>query len=196
MRSYYWPGIFLFCGCLCAQQPALPPLTAELRTQLWADRSFWSTSVLYNVIIPPAYGLLADTPRDWDQGVSGFGRRAASSFGRNVVQQSVKAGVSAALKNEVRYVPSRSKNVWARISNAVTADLVTYNSSGGRTFNAGALSGVAVAEATANLWFPDRYRTASQTFGRIGLVLAYDCASNLFREFTPELKRFIPFRKH
>src|SRR5260370_33122181 len=132
-----------------------------MRVKVWGRQSFWSPGVLFNAVVPGVTGHLANEPREWGQGTAGFIRRASSSFGRNVLQQSYKAGIAAALGHEVRYVPARSRGFGARVANALTSDIVTRNANGERVANVGALGGTIASEYTANLWLADRYRSAS-----------------------------------
>jgi hypothetical protein len=187
-------GLFLLCGCLYAQAP-LEPLTAGVRVKVWATQSFWSPGVFFNAVVPGVTGQLANEPREWGQGTAGFMRRASSSFGRNVLQQSYKGGIAAALGHEVRYVPARRRGYSARVANALTSDIVTRNASGERVPNVGAIGGTIASEYTANLWLPNRYRSASRTMGRAGLVIAFESGFRVFQEFSPELKRLNPFRR-
>ena len=194
MRSAHRIGLFLLCGCLYAQDP-LEPLTADMRIKVWATQAFWSPGVFSNAVIPAITTQLADEPREWGQGTAGFMRRSSSSFGRNVLQQSYKAGIAAALSHEVRYVPAHNASFCARVANALTSDFVTRNASGDRVPNVAHLGGTIASEYTANLWMPDRYRTASRTMRRAGFVIAYESGLRIFQEFSPELKRLNPFRK-
>lgn len=194
MRSTHRIGLFLLCGCLYAQAP-LAPLTSDLRVKVLAMQSFWSPGVFFSAVVPGVTGQLANEPREWGQGTAGFMRRASSSFGRNVLQQSYKAGIAAALGYEVRYLPARRRRFGARVANALTSDIVTRNAGGRLVPNIGALGGTIASEYTANLWLPDRYRSASRTMGRAGLVIAFESGLRIFQEFSPELKRLNPFRR-
>ena len=199
MQSSNWIGLFLLSACMHGQapspSPALPPLTGMERARVYANQAFWSPGVFLNAVVPATSGQLANDPSEWGQGTAGFARRAASSFGRNVCLQSYKAGMAAVLSHEVRYVPVQQKGFWMRAANALTSDFVTFSAAGNRVPNVSNVGGVIAAEYTANLWMPDRYRTASRTMRRAGFVIAYDTVSQLVREFSPELKRMNPFRK-
>src|SRR5688500_2719177 len=41
-----------------------------------------------------------DTPEEWEQGMKGYGKRFASSLGRNAIQQSVTYGLDEALDQD------------------------------------------------------------------------------------------------
>ena len=194
MRSAHRIGLFLLCGCLYAQE-ALLPLTADMRVKLWATQSFWNSAVFFNAVVPAVTGQMANEPREWGQGAAGFMRRSSSSFGRNVLQQSYKAGIAAALSEEVRYIPAHDRGFAARVANALGSDFITRNADGERVPNVAHLGGTIASECTANLWMPDRYRTASRTMRRAGFVIAYESGLRIFQEFSPELKRLNPFRK-
>jgi hypothetical protein len=182
------------CACLYAQDP-LEPLTGDVRLKVWATQSFWSPAAFFNAVVPGITGQIANDPSEWGQGTAGFMRRAGSSFGRNALQQSYKGAIAAALSHEVRYVPARGRNLGARVVNALASDFVTYNAGGTRVPNIAHLGGTIASEYTADLWLPDRYRTASRTMRRAGFVIAYESGFRIFREFSPELKRLNPFRK-
>uniref|UniRef100_Q01X42 Uncharacterized protein n=1 Tax=Solibacter usitatus (strain Ellin6076) TaxID=234267 RepID=Q01X42_SOLUE len=163
--------------------------------KLWAAQSFWSSGVFFNAVVPGVTGQLANEPREWGHCTPSFMRRASSSFGRNVLQQSYKAGIAAALSDEVRYVPAHNRRSAARVANALSSDFVTRNADGERVPNIAHLGGTIASEYTANLRMPDRYRTASRTKRRAGFVIAYESGLRMFKEFSPELKRLNPFPK-
>ena len=145
-------------------EPALAPLTGAERARIFVHDSFWSPGVFFSAVGPAIGRQLSDEPREWRQGSAGFARRAASSFGRNVVFQSYHAAGAAVLGHEVRYIPVRRKSTWARVVNALTSDFVTYNAAGDRVLNIATIGAAVGSEYTTNLWLPDRYRTASRTF--------------------------------
>jgi hypothetical protein len=191
LRSGVWLVWPVLGGCLFAQAP----LTGPERVRIYAGEAYWSTGVFLNAVVPAITGQIADNPREWGEGVAGFSRRAASSFGRNALMQTYKAAAAAALKHEVRYVPVRNKSFLARTANALTSDLVTYDATGTRVPNVATIGGAIAAEYTANLWMPDRFRTASRTMRRAGFVLGFDGVTQLLREFSPELKGLNPFHR-
>lgn len=59
-----------------------------------------------------------DTPEEWEQGMKGYGKRFASSFGRNAIQQTVTYGMDEALGQDSRFHRSNRAGVFPRVKHA------------------------------------------------------------------------------
>jgi hypothetical protein len=167
------------------------PLTSEQRWNLYARGVFWNPMVLFRGAAAASIAQWRDEPPEWGQGAEGFGQRLGHRFGRLAVQKSCEAAAAAALRHEVRYMPSASAGVWPRASHALTANFVTLDRHGHRTMHASRLGGIVAAELVSRRWMPERYRSAYQTTRGVAIDLGFSSAINLLREFTPELKRLL-----
>lgn len=124
-----------------------------------------------------------DTPEEWGQGAEGYGRRFASSLGRNAVQQTVTYGLDSALQLDTGFQRSRRQGFLPRLKDALVQNVTSRNKSGKRVISvprfAGVYAGGIVATET---WYPDRYSYKDGLRqGTITLVTGFGL--NVVREF-------------
>lgn len=125
-----------------------------------------------------------DNPEEWQQGASGYGKRYASSFGQNAIQQTVTYGLDSALGLDTGFQRSKRKGFFPRLTDALVENLVSRTRTGKRVISvprfAGAYaSGIISHEA----WYPERYSYKDGLrSGTRSLVGGF--ALNLVREFV------------
>ena len=124
-----------------------------------------------------------DTPEEWGQGMKGYGRRFASSFGRNVVQQSVTYGLDEALGQDSGFQRSRKEGVLPRVKHAFLETITSRTKSGNRVLSAPRLAGVYTGAIVATeTWYPERYSYKDGLrMGTNSLITSFGI--NLVREF-------------
>ena len=125
-----------------------------------------------------------DTPEEWGQGMKGYGRRYASSFGRNLVQQSVTYGLDEALGQDTGFQRSNRDGFGARVKHAFLETITSRTKSGRRVLSAPRLAGVYTGAIVATeTWYPERYSYKDGL--RIGTgTLITGFGINLVREFV------------
>ena len=72
---------------------------------------------------------------------------------------------------------------------------ITRGDSGRHQFNYSQVIGAATSVAISNAYYPDG-RTAGKNIGKYTEQLSFDAASNVLKEFWPDLKRKLPRRHH
>jgi len=124
-----------------------------------------------------------DTPEEWGQGMKGYGRRYASSFGRNLIQQSVTYGLDEALGQDSGFQRSNREGFGARVKHALLETITSRTKSGKRVLSAPRLAGVYTGAIVATeTWYPERYSYKDGL--RIGTsTLITGFGINLVREF-------------
>jgi hypothetical protein len=124
-----------------------------------------------------------DTPEEWEQGMKGYGKRFASSFGRNAIQQTVTYGLDEALHLDSAFHRSNREGVRARVKHAFLETITSRTKSGKRVVSAPRLAGVyAGAIVATETWYPERYSYKDGL--RIGTgTLLTSFGINLVREF-------------
>ena len=170
------------------------PLTGKERWNTYVRQAFGSPAVFFRAAGPALGGQLKNEPPEWGQGMEGYSRRVANRFGRFTLQGTFEAAGAAALGHEVRYIRSTRSGFFPRAAHAMTANFVTYDKNGRRTPHIARVGSAFVAEFTGNLWMPAGYRDTSTAFRGVGVELGIGSAFNLFREFSPELKRVLPWK--
>ena len=100
----------------------------------------------------------SDNPEEWEQGASGYGKRYASSFGRNAIQQTVVYGLDSALGLDTGFKKSTRKGFFPRMKDALAANLTSRTKSGRRVISVPRLAGVYTGAIVAHeTWYPERY---------------------------------------
>jgi hypothetical protein len=124
-----------------------------------------------------------DTPEEWGQGMKGYGRRYASSFGRNLIQQTVTYGLDEAFDLDTGFQRSNREGVGARVKHAFLETITSRTKSGKRVLSAPRLAGVYTGAIVATeTWYPERYSYKDGL--RIGTgTLITGFGFNLVREF-------------
>ena len=100
----------------------------------------------------------SDTPEEWGQGMKGYGKRFASSFGRNAIQQTVTYGLDEAFGLDTGFQKSNREGVGPRIKHAFLETITSRTKSGNRVLSAPRLVGVYTGAVIASeTWYPERY---------------------------------------
>jgi hypothetical protein len=123
------------------------------------------------------------------QGVAGFGRRFAASYGDYAIGYAMTEGVfPTILRQDPRYFRKASGGTWSRLAHAMGGIFVAYDDSGKRVFNTSRIAGDAAAVAVSNAYYVDN-RSVGDAVSKYGAYLGFDTASNIFKEFWPDILR-------
>jgi hypothetical protein len=125
-----------------------------------------------------------DSPEEWEQGMSGYGKRFASNFGRNAIQQTVIYGLDSALGLDTGFRKSPDKEFGARLKHALLENITSRTKSGKRVFSVPRVAGVYTAGVISReAWYPERYNYKDGLrAGTNSLLVGF--ALNLVREFA------------
>ncbi len=91
-------------------------------------------------------------------------------------------------RQDPRYFRRATGSAWARLAYAVGQIVWTHTDSAGSQFNISEVFGNATAVAIANSYYPDN-RTLSSNLSKLSLQIGVDAASNILKEFSPDLAR-------
>jgi hypothetical protein len=124
-----------------------------------------------------------DYPEEWEQGASGYGKRYASSFGRNAIQQTVIYGLDTALGLDTGFKRSKRKGFFPRMTDALAENVTSRTRTGKRVISVPRLSGMyASGIISVEAWYPSRYDyKEGLRIGTRSLVTGFGI--NLVREF-------------
>ena len=125
-----------------------------------------------------------DKPEEWEQGASGYGKRYASSFARNAIQQTVVYGLDSALGLDTGFQKSARKGFFPRMKDALAANITSRTRTGKRVISVPRITGVYSAAVIAHeTWYPERYNYKDGLrAGTNTLLLGFGL--NLVREFV------------
>jgi hypothetical protein len=169
-----------------AQTPESLDVTGKLHFH--AKRAFSPLAVLGAA----AYAGIrqeSDSPREWEQGATGYGRRLGSTMAGSGIHSALAFGLDSTLRQDPRYFRSGGTGFWRRSRHALRGTMLTRTDSCGETLSTWRIGSAYGAAFLSNQWYPDRLNTT-----RLGLIhgsvtLGLDLVSNLASEFWPDIKR-------
>ncbi len=137
------------------------------------------------------FDQLRDRPGQWGEGWGPFFGRYGSHLGQYAVQRSIMFPVQAIDHEDTRYFRSTRTSVQGRIGDAFLHTIWRHSDSGGMMPAYSEFLGDYGAAAVSRVWWPDKYHTGSAVFIAGSDTILIDAAINVFREFTPDMKRWL-----
>lgn len=132
---------------------------------------------------------LRDSPPEWGQGASGYGRRFASNAGYTAVRNVLGFGLDSTLHEDPRYHKSKRTGFGPRTADALRQIFVCHTDSGGETFAVWRFGSAYGAAFISNTWMPTSANSPSDAMISGTLSIGADAAANLFYEFWPDIKK-------
>jgi len=124
-----------------------------------------------------------DHPEEWEQGSRGYAKRFASSFGKNVIHQSVTYALDEAMGLDTGFRRSTRTGFWPRATDALLENVTSRNREGKRVVSVPRFAGVYLgAIIPYETWYPSRYDYKRGLRSGTGTLLI-DFGFNLVREF-------------
>ena len=136
-----------------------------------------------------------DKPEEWEQGVSGYGKRFANIVGQYSIQRTVTFGVASALHEDNRYFNSGKKDVWPRVGYALASGILARHDDGCLHVSVSQLGGVAAGAFLSRFWQPPSQHSAGDGAVSFGITMASNMGFGVVKEFLPEVGRAIA-KKH
>ena len=128
------------------------------------------------------------------QGMEGYGKRLGTSYADLAIQNVMTEGIfPTLLHQDPRYFRRGQGNAVSRMGYAISRLLITRTDSGRNQFNYSEVFGGATSLAISNAYHLDD-RNVANNMGRHAMQLGFDAASNVLKEFWPDLKRKLPRR--
>ncbi len=137
----------------------------------------------------------ADTPTEWGQGGSGYGKRYGSTIACSGIHGGLAFGLDSSLHEDPRYYRAVSGGFVRRAAHALRGTVLTHTDKGTETLAFWRFGSAYGASYLSNQWYPDRLNTVKLGFAEGSLQLGFDFASNLAAEFWPDLKRIVRRKK-
>jgi hypothetical protein len=129
------------------------------------------------------------------QGVAGYAKRLAASYGDQMIGNMMTEGFIPALGHQdPRYFRLGEGTKWHRTGYALSRIFVARMDSGKNTFNFSEWGGNSIAVAISNAYYPDT-RNVSDNVSKLMIQCATDAFSNVLKEFWPDVKRYFQ-RRH
>ena len=138
-----------------------------------------------------AIGQLQNSNPSLGQGLGGYAQRYVRGYGDVVIGNFLTEGLLPSFLHEdpryFRIGPGGGSRLH-RTTYALTRVLVTKTDSGGRRFNFSEVLGNAAGVGIANAYYPDS-RNLHDNLNRLGVQIGTDAASNVLKEFWPDIRQ-------
>ena len=149
---------------------------------------FFQTAVLSGI------GQATNANPSFGQGIAGYAKRFGTTYGDFAIENMMTEGIlPTLLHQDPRYLRRGEGGTRSRLEYALGRLFITRGDSGRNQFNYSEVAGAAMSLAISNAYYPDG-RNVGNSLGRYGEQLGFDAASNVLKEFWPELKRKLPRR--
>ncbi len=136
--------------------------------------------------------MAEDSYPEFRQGAAGYGRYYWHMFVDKADGNYLTIFVIPTLTREdPRYYTMGHGGFLKRTAYAFTRVLITPTDSGSNTLNLSEIVGKGAASGIANFYYPDEYRTWTKTGQRWEWQIYRDGATNIFREFWPDINAHV-----
>ena len=152
-------------------------------------KSTFSPVSIFASTFSAGYNQAVDSVPEWGQGMEGYGKRFASSFGQKVVDNTVGSSLKILLREDPRYFYSNRRNIRNRILHALGETFVAHKDSGGTRPGYSYFAGVASGVYVSHQWRPESSRTAADYAQSVAVSIGEQSAKNVFMEFWPDIKK-------
>jgi len=99
-----------------------------------------------------------NSPPEWKQGASGYGKRFASRLGQHAIEQTTSYALSEAFRLDTGFEKSQRHGFSARLGDALIQNVTSRTRTGNRIISAPRLAGVYVGGLVPALtWYPSRF---------------------------------------
>jgi hypothetical protein len=138
---------------------------------------------------------LTNANRSFGQGAAGYGKYYGAAFADFTIGDYMTEAIyPSLLHQDPRYFRKGIGSGWSRLGYAMGQIFWTHTDSGGTQFNFSEVIGNSTAVAISNAYYSDN-RTVSDAISKLGTQLGVDMASNILKEFWPDIARKFR-RKH
>jgi hypothetical protein len=164
------------------------PLTAKEKFKIAAQDSFdRGTFALAAAFAGEAQ--LSNSNPSFGQGVKGYAHYFAASYADWVIGNFMTEGVfPTVLHQDPRYFRRGTGSGFSRLGYSMGQIFLTHGDSGHRQFNFSEILGNSTAVGASMAYYPEG-RNFGDAASKLGTQLAVDMASNVMKEFWPDISR-------
>lgn len=138
---------------------------------------------------------LTNANRSFGQGTAGYARYFGTAYADLVIGDYMTEAIyPTILHQDPRYFRRGTGSGWTRFGYAVGQIVWTHADTGHGQFNFSEILGNSTAVAISNAYYQDN-RDVASAVSKLGVQIGVDMASNVLKEFWPDLDRRF-FRKH
>ena len=169
------------------------PLTTKEKFQIAKEDSFDRGTLILAALFA-GDAQLTNANRAFGQGMKGYAQYFGASYADFVIGNYMSEAIyPALLHQDPRYFRRGVGSAWSRIGYSVGQIFWTHTDSDRTQFNYSEILGNSTAVAISNAYYQDN-RSVANSSSKLGLQIGVDMASNILKEFWPDVSR--KFRKH
>ena len=169
-------------------------LSANDKAQLMFRNTFGARAI-GNRMLAAGFDQMRNRPEEWGGGMDAYSDRFASRMGRLMVRNSVRLGTDVALGIDPRYDRCECRGFLARAGHAWKRVLVARSDSGSSMPAYSNFTAAYVTPMITYSWYPDRMNTWDRKLQSGTMYLGWRGVGNMVREFWPEMKRGLSFKR-
>lgn len=170
------------------------PLTGRQRWERWIDEDGRSSSLHVESLGTAIYNQTFAVPSAWNRSAGGFVRRLGSSYGGNLIQNTMHESMAAAAGTDPRYFPCACTGLFRRGGHVFKMSFLTYTHSGHLTLDLPQIGSIYGSSMIQAMWYPSHYTALVQGVQSGHIEAGFIGTEHLFQEFAPELKRLFHLR--
>jgi hypothetical protein len=170
------------------------PLTARQKFTIARQDSFDRGTVALAAAFAGEAQLSNANP-SFGQGVKGYARYFGTAYGDFVIGDYMTEGIfPTILHQDPRYFRRGKGSFMSRLGYSAGQIFLTHGDSGRTQFNFSEVLGNSTAVAVSMAYYPEN-RDVGDAISKLGTQLGVDMASNIIKEFAPDISRKFS-RKH
>jgi len=166
-----------------------PPLTSRGKFRIFTE-NVSDPFTLVGTGIQAGMGQARNDFPSYGQGMSGYAKRFAASFGDYAIGEFMSTyAFPSMLHEDPRYFREGEGSTKKRLGHAIASAFVTRKDSGRTSFNYSNSVGRVAAGGFSTLYYPAENRSVGLVFSRAGIGLVFGTAGAIFSEFGPDLQQ-------
>jgi len=171
------------------------PLTTGEKYKIATQDAFDRGTVLLAAAFA-GEGQLTNSNPSFGDGVSAYASYFGTAYADFVIGDYMTEAIyPSLLHQDPRYFRRGSGSVTSRLGYAIGQIFWTHNDSGRMQFNYSELIGNSTAVAISMAYYPDN-RDAADAASKLGAQVGVDMASNILKEFSPDIYRKLTHKHH
>ncbi len=169
------------------------PLTTSQKFKL-ATRDAFDPGTFVLAALFAGYGQLTNSDPSFGQGVAGYARYFGTSYGDFLIGDYLTEAIfPTMLHQDPRFFRRGHGGGWSRLFYAAGRVFLTKGDTGHTQFNFSEVLGNSSAVAISMAYYPDR-RDVGDAVTSLGTQIGVDMASNVLKEFAPDIMRKLPHK--
>jgi hypothetical protein len=178
-----------------ALQPGtIEPLTPKQKLNRAIGNTI-SPRAIANRMVGVGWDHLWRDPEEWGGNPDALGKRFASRMGRLAVRQAVQLSTDVAFGLDPRYDRCDCAGVWSRTAHAWRRVFIARRDNGGEMLAVSTFAGAYIPPLITDQWNPPSKNTWEHKWQSGTSFLAIRGATNMVREFWPEIARKLRIKR-